>query len=327
MNNFIGVDIGGTNCKVVVINENGDVLHELQTPTLASQGRDRVLANIADIINNLKSTIKQKVIAVGVTAPAVLNMDLGTIELIPNFPDATAWENFNLREQLIERTNLSIHLLNDARAATYGEKMFGAGKDYSDFISIIIGTGIGGGIISNNELFLGSRGAAGELGHQTVIPWGPRCGCGNNGCLESVASGPAITTAAIRCILQGFSTNMRSLVDGDINKVTPELVSKAAEMGDPFAIEILKDVAQYFCIVINNLKAMLNPQAIIFGGGIAQSEFLLDEIEAQLRDKINLDTDSTGNIAIKKAKFNHLAGAIGAAAWAMKKSNESVTLR
>ncbi|MEH6993184.1 ROK family protein [Neobacillus drentensis] len=324
MHYFMGIDLGGTKIKAVVIDEQGTVLMERKTSTHAHLGKEVVITRIVDLVLGVQKAFEYPVSAVGVTVPGVINMKQGTIELMPNFPGE--WKGVALEKLLKDILKLPVYMLNDARAATYCEKKFGVARNYNHFVSLIIGTGVGGGIVHDGQLLLGSRGTAGELGHQVVVQNGLLCGCGNRGCLETVASGLAITTSAYRYIKQGIATSMCDMVQGDLNKITPEMVDQAASKGDEAALEIIKSVAAYICKAILNLKAILNPEAVILGGGVAQSDLLVQLIKQELEQHKVLLPDSVGEIDIIQSKFHDLSGAIGAAAWAInltkKNSNE-----
>ncbi|MBM7621210.1 glucokinase [Bacillus tianshenii] len=315
MTYYIGVDLGGTNIKAMAIDNSGEILHEMLVKTEADRGSEHVISKMKRMIEQFQEMLAFPIKAVGVTVPGVLGEYNSVVELMPNFPD-NQWRGIPLKAKLEACTGLPIFLLNDARAATYGEKMFGATQEFRDFIYIAIGTGVGGGIVSNGELLLGSRGVAGEFGHQVVEPGGLRCGCGNRGCLETVASGPAIATSAIRCIAQGLPTKMRDLVKNDLNKVTTEVVTKAALEGDIAALDILEKAANGLATAIRNSIALLNPEAICFGGGVSESGLLLDLVKNKLSEENILFPEALGSVKIVKSKFDYFAGAIGVAAWA-----------
>ncbi|NGQ95766.1 ROK family protein [Brevibacillus sp. SYP-B805] len=318
---FIGIDLGGTYIKAIALQKDGSLLLEKQIPTLPERGSGDVIKRMASFVKEIQETLNQPIKGVGVTVPGVLRREEGIVVMMPNFPP-DQWRGVHLRDQLHQLTGWSVELLNDARAAAYGEKVFGAGRNFSHFICLTIGTGIGGGIVADGRLLMGSRGVGGEIGHQVVVPNGELCGCGNKGCLETVASGPAIVTSAIRFIKQGLHTKIRELVESDLNLITPEIVAQAAGMGDQAAIHILENVAGHICTALNNMKAVLNPEAVILGGGIANNDLLLRMIEERLEEKEILFPHYLGSMQVKRAELTHMAGAYGAAAWVMHTSRE-----
>ncbi|WP_169865228.1 ROK family protein [Sutcliffiella halmapala] len=320
MSYYIGIDLGGTNVKALAIDQNGSILAERHIKTEAEFGSEHVISRMASLIIDMKKKLAADVTAVGVTVPGVLGSEYSVVELMPNFPDQ--WKGIPLKRKMEELLNTPVYLMNDARAATYGEKKFGAAKNFKDFIYIVIGTGVGGGIMQNGKLLLGSRGVAGEIGHQVIEPKGVLCGCGNHGCLETVASGSAISSAALRFIRQGMPTIMRDYVNNDLNKITPELVTKAAYAGDKPAIEIMEGTAAHLTTTIRNLMALLNPEAIVFGGGVSKSEVLFDLISKKLHEEEILFPSSLGSVQLIRSEFDHFAGAIGIAAWAMDQHND-----
>ncbi|KGE18732.1 ROK family protein [Paenibacillus wynnii] len=311
----IGVDVGGTNLKVAALREDDHILFTTEAPTLAADGKDAVLDRISLLIQTAVMAVAEPPVAIGLTVPGVVQPDTGIVEYLPNFPDQ--WKQFPLKQHMEAHWNLPVTVLNDARAAAYCELRLGAGRGWKHFIYITLGTGVGGAVIADGNLLLGSRGVAGEVGHQTVIPDGVRCGCGRSGCLETVASGPAIASAAIRYLKQGLPTMMHELTAGNLNLVTPLLVSKAAERGDSAANLILKDTAMHTAGAILNLVAALNPEAVVIGGGVAASELLIRYIRESVEERQTLFPSHLGDITIVRAQFEHMAGAAGAASWAL----------
>jgi len=219
---------------------------------------------------------------------------------------------------------LPAYVINDARAATLGEKTFGAGKAARNMIMLTLGTGIGGGIIIDGELYFGSEGHAGEIGHQVISPHGPRCGCGNYGCLEAMASGPAIASMGIRAVKQGMTTTMRDLAGNDLNKITPKTVADAAMAGDEVAASIIRQAGDYIGRGIANLIVTLNPDTIVIGGGVAKAgNILFQAIENSVDRHVCILPGGRGSVRIVPAGLGGDAGAIGAAAWAMKRVKRS----
>jgi glucokinase len=313
----LGIDLGGTNIKAAVVDEYGKVLQASHTATEAAEGVEAVTTKLMELILNSQRTFPDEIQAVGIAVPGVLDKDYEKVLLLPNFP--IAWNGIPLKDVLARKTGRSVELINDARAAAFAELYAGAGRSYSDFILIVLGTGVGGGIVHKGRLVLGSRGVAGELGHQVIRPGGLRCGCGNRGCLETIASGPAIASAAIRVICQGLPTLMRELVQGELSLVTSRTVNEAAEMGDRYAIEILTEAADALVQAVRNSIAVLNPEAVIVGGGVARSKLLLDLVRSGLEREAILFPPALGSLEVVAAEFGEYAGAAGAAAWAMSR--------
>ena len=187
---LVGVDLGGTQVRAIVCDREGHILSRAATLTLAHEGRDAVIRRILDtIIDAVGPRLWTEIAGIGVGAPGPLNPYSGVVVHAPNLP---GWEDVPLRQLIAERFCVPVALGNDANLAALGEQRFGAGRGVDDLVYMTISTGIGGGIISGGELFLGHGGFAGEIGHQTILAGGPLCGCGNHGCLEALAAGPAI---------------------------------------------------------------------------------------------------------------------------------------
>jgi len=177
-----------------------------------------------------------------------------------------------------------------------------------------IGTGVGGGLIVNNQLVLGFGGTAGELGHQTVDVNGPLCGCGNYGCIEVFSSGPAIAAEAGRGIRQGWSTKIVELIDHDLNQLTPEIVSKAAQMGDKLALEVWNRAGTYLGIGVANILTCVGVKRVVIAGGVAKAgDLLLDPIKREVKQRVFLMP--VEEVEIVNAKLGNDAGTVGMAAW------------
>jgi glucokinase len=207
--------------------------------------------------------------------------------------------------------------LNDVRAATVAEHARGAGRAYRDFVFLAIGTGIGGGLVLNGELYLGSRGAAGELGHQTVVPNGSKCGCGNMGCLETVASGSAIAREALAAIQSGD----RELADlAGSEQPTSHEVAHAALTGSSGARAIFARAGTLIGLVLSNLICALNPEAVVIGGGVAEAgDLLLQPIRDEIEKRTIVFSQARGGVEVLQSSLGSSAGALGAAVWAMRR--------
>jgi glucokinase len=310
----LGIDLGGTEIKAVTLGPDGRVLWRRKIPTRALEGRDAVLARLADLVACAVRIAPDRIGVVGLAFPGVLDMVSGRVEKIANL--TADWNGFPLQDEMAARTGLPTFLLNDVRAATVAEQTWGAGRSYRDFICIAIGTGIGGGLVLNGELYLGSRGAAGELGHQTVVPDGRMCGCGNRGCLETVASGPALARAAREAILTG-ARELAELAGSE--EPGPQEIADAAIKGSSTARAIFERAGTVIGTALGNLVCVLNPGAIVVGGGVAEAgDLLLQPIRDEIERRTVVFSRERGGVAVLPSPFDSQAGAIGAAVWARR---------
>lgn len=320
---FLGLDIGGTNLVAGAVKSNRDgmpepaeaVLSVEKTLTLAAEGPDAVIARCAGLLQKAIASSgcrRDQVAGVGVGMPGPLDVKRGLVVYAPNFP---GWRDVPLVARLSEAIGVPVHMENDARMVTYGEFRFGAGRGYSNLIGITLGTGIGSGIIVGGELYTGAlSGTAGEVGHMTIEPDGPRCGCGNQGCLETLAAAPAIVASVRRMLLGGQPS---ALTERDVDALTAGDIAAAAAQGDLVARAAFARAGYYLGIAAANLINAINPDAIIFGGGVAQAgELLFEPLRrtARLRALRGIGERT----AILAAQLGDSAGVLGSAAWAMR---------
>ncbi len=318
-NLFIGIDLGGTNIKAALVNtDTGDIAATRSTPTQARGGHDAVIAQMAVLVEEIilaSNKTKADIGGVGIGIPGALDLDKGMTVFLPNLPGN--WRNVPVRDQLARISGLHVAILNDARSMTMGEWKFGAGRGF-DMACYTLGTGIGGGLVLNGQLHLGINGSAGELGHVSVDLNGPKCGCGSRGCIEAYASGPAIAALGMKAIVQGRNTTMADMCDGDLNKVTPELVAEAAKRGDEAAREIYEFAGNIIGAGIANVITATTPRRIVIGGGVAAAgELILDPIRRSMRSRVFL-VDAL-QVEVVAAQLGNNAGLIGAAVWARQK--------
>ncbi|MDT8897186.1 ROK family protein [Thermanaerothrix sp. 4228-RoL] len=314
---YIGCDLGGTNLRAALVNvTNGSVRHAISTPTLSREGPNAVIQRMIDLFHRI---IKESGISlddiggIGIGVPGTVDMERGIVLFLPNLP--TTWPNIPLAEYIQKGTTLPTVILNDVRAITFGEWRFGAGQGVDTMACFAIGTGIGGGLVINRQLHLGFGGTAGELGHITVDVNGPRCGCGNYGCVEVFASGPAIAAMGMKAVVQGWTTQIGSLVDYDLNRITPEIIARAARNGDAVAREIFEIAGGYIGTAVANVVVAINPQRVVIAGGVAQAgDLLLDPIRRTLHKRVFVAPKE--RVEIVPSVLGNNAGVIGAALWA-----------
>ncbi|HMA25660.1 MAG TPA: ROK family protein, partial [Gemmatimonadaceae bacterium] len=239
-----------------------------------------------------------------------LDRDKGIVIVAPNL----GWRNFPLRDRIGERLNLPATLDNDANCATVGEWWQGAARGGTNVIGITIGTGIGGGLILDGKLFHGSSDVAGEIGHTTIDLNGRHCKCGNYGCLEAYASGPAIATRAREVLVREETASLLpSIVGGHLESITAETVYKAAQQGDAVASEIVRDTARYLGVGIANLLNTINADVVVVAGGVtAAGDALFVPLRAEVRRRaFRPAVDATRIVA---GELPGTAGVVGAVA-------------
>lgn len=313
---YIGFDLGGTNLRAGIVDlESGQVSHLLSMPTLAREDHEAVMTRMADLIGRVitASGIQINLIGgIGIGVPGVLDLDRGLTLFLPNLPGT--WPEVPLRDKIKTYTGLPTAIINDVRAITFGEWKFGAGQGVDTMACFAIGTGIGGGLVINGQLHLGIGGTGGELGHQTIDFNGPRCGCGNHGCLEAFASGPAIAAMGMKAVSQGLTTSIGKLVDFDFNAITPGVIARAAAQGDPIAQSILDEAGFYIGIAAANVCASIGPRKIVIGGGVSQiGDPIIDPIRRTISERVTIMP--VEQVEVIQAQLGDNAGVIGAALW------------
>lgn len=278
----LAIDLGGTKIMAAIISPRGQVMAKEYHFTLAKEGPTAVINRIFSAIDHLLEGRKialSQLHSISIAAAGAIDVGRGVVTSSPNL---TGWHDVPLRDIVNSKYKVKTYLINDASAGALGECEFGAGKKVNNLIYITVGTGIGGGIIINGGLYLGPSGSAGEIGHTTIDVNGPRCSCGNIGCLETLASGTAMAEEAIRRISRGERSALAKMVENKIDNITAELVGMAAQGGDSLALAVISQVGTYLGVGIVNLVNIFNPEMVIVGGGVAQMADLLLEPARQV---------------------------------------------
>lgn len=314
---YAGIDLGGTTIRAAVAREDGKILAHDQVSTSSHLGPNAVLEAIGHTITRLQAEAgaDSSLVGVGMGVPGLVDIDTGTTRFLPNLP--TQWRDVPVGAILRQRLGCPVRLLNDARTATLGELRFGHGRHdpRATLVFFTIGTGVGGGVALRGELWLGPLGAAGELGHQTMIPEGPRCGCGNRGCLETLASGTAIAAQGLRLMRSGLAPALHERVAGDANRVTAREMLAVADR-DPLVKEALLEAARLIGIAAANVVAILHPDLIVLGGGVAEmGPLLIDTVRQVIRDRVGMFP--TEQVRVAQSLLGEQAGLHGALALAM----------
>ena len=307
----VGVDLGGTKIYTALVDLDGNIVKEVTVKTEAQKGDAVVLDKIIKTIDDvLRGTDIDEIKAIGVGSPGPLDVENGLIVYTPNLP----FKNFNIVKPIKEKYKIDTYLDNDANVATLSEYMFGAGKGSKNMVYVTVSTGIGGGAILNGSLFRGSTSNALEIGHITVMKGGPRCGCGNTGCAEALASGTAIMKRAKEAIESKVETSLKNY-----EEVTAKEVFLEAEKGDKVSKDILNDALSYLGITISNIANSFDPDKIIIGGGVSEAgRIVFDKIDYEMERRC-LKT-IYNNCKIEKAVLGSKAGVLDAAALAILES-------
>ncbi len=285
---IVGADIGGTNLVVgVVPAEGGQALAVRTQPTDAERGPEAV---VTDVVRMSRDAVREAlaaeggrasdVVGMGVGCPGPVDRASGVVIESPNL----RWREYPLRDRIQALVDWPVGVDNDANCATYGEWWQGAGKGSTSLVGIIIGTGVGGGFIYNGKLVHGASDGAGEIGHTTINVAGRRCACGNDGCLEAYASGPAIAARAREGLEAGAESLLSSLVEQRLDDITAATVYEAVVQGDPYATEVMTETAKFLGAGIANLINILNPEAVVVMGGVTRAgDHLFVPLKAEVR--------------------------------------------
>lgn len=279
-NYVVGVDLGGTKISCALSDLDGRVVAQTTIPTLAHEGDNPVLGRIIKTIEMVLeegNVATNEVAAIGIGSPGPLDAKKGIIVTTPNLP----FKNFQLVQPIEEKFSIPTYLDNDANVAAIAEFMFGAGKGTENMVYITVSTGVGGGAILNGKIYRGSTTNALEVGHTTVFPGGPRCGCGNLGCLEATSSGTAIGRRANEAVNSKVETSLR-----DYETVTSYEVFKEAEKGDAVSKKILDEAFNYLGIGVANIIASFDPDKVIIGGGVSKGgDVLFNKVQEVVNER------------------------------------------
>jgi glucokinase len=313
--NAIGVDVGGTKIAAAVVSPEGKILNEVRYPTQAVPP-NRLIETIARAITEVKDGFE-----VGGVCLAVPGLILAAENKVIFAPNLHEIENIRLDEEIGSSTGTSVTVENDANAAAWGEFRYGAGKDVEHQVFITLWTGVGGGIITHGVLLRGAQGAGGELGHVTIDATGPRCGCGNHGCLEALASGTAIRRRAREVANDRPGSALGRLAVE--REVLGEDVTRLAQEGDEASILVLEETGRWLGIGLAGFVNTFNPEVIPVGGGASRAgELILEPARREVH--LRARSPSRDLVEIKEATLGPESGVLGAAALARGEDGEYV---
>ena len=317
---FASVDLGGTKVAAAIADRDGEILAERRIATNSQDGPDAVMLRVVGLVAELSAGTPP--LAVGMGVPGLVDVETGVTRFLPNLP--TQWRGVPVGETLSAKLGCPVFLLNDARLAALGEFTFGRGKTADTMIFLTIGTGIGGGIVIDGKLRLGPMGAAGELGHQTIQRDGPLCGCGNRGCLEALASGPALVGEGVRLLQSGLAPLLFEMISGNPAAVTPKEMGAAARAGDIAVREAIVRTATWLGIGVANMVTALHPQIVVLGGSVAAlDDLLLDPVRATVAERVRMFP--VHDLCIERSLLGDKAGLLGGIALAAGRTREKAS--
>lgn len=311
---IIAVDLGGTKIACALTDLEGNIINENTIPTNAQKGEQEVLKRISLVIKKVLEEgkkSKDEIKAIGICSPGPLDSARGIILDTPNLP----LKNIRIVKYIEDKFNIDAYLENDANAAAIGEYLFGSGKETRNMVYITVSTGIGAGAIIDGKIYRGTTCNALELGHTTILPNGPRCNCGNFGCLEVLSSGTAIAREANKALEQKVNSSLNKY-----NEVTSYEVFKEASLGDKLAFEIIDKALGYLGIGIANAITIFDPEKVVIGGGVAMAgDILFDKVKQVVKERCFKVLNESCEIV--PASLKTKSGIVGAAAVAIMESN------
>ena len=308
----IGVDLGGTNIAVGIVNEAGEITEKLSVKTKAPRPANEIVSDIADTINTLlknNNLTLSDISCAGIGVPGAVDSKSGSV----SFSNNLQFFSVPLGSLLKEKVGIPFLVANDANAAAFGEFMAGSGKNTENFITITLGTGIGSGIIINKRLYTGGNGAAAEIGHMKIASEGIPCSCGRTDCFEKYASATALVSQTRAAMEKYPDSLMWELCDGDKAKANGKTAFIAMHKGDKAGIKVIEDYVRFLAMGVINVINIFQPDVLSIGGGISGSG---DDIIIPLKKHIEKeDYARFTNIRteIKTATLGNDAGIIGAA--------------
>ncbi len=319
---YLGADIGGTGVKYIISNGLGDIVHQGEVPTDPNSGKrtlGRLAMEVAEKISPPEGSgeaMFSRLAAVGLACAGIVNPESGHLGRSPNLP---GWEESNLKRIIAnEFQDIPSVVANDVNAALYGEYSFGAGRGCRNLVMIALGTGVGGGIMLDGQLVVGSHNGAAEIGHMVLDPSGPTCTCGGVGCLESWAGSVAILKQArLMAKVELQDTALAQMVAEKGDDLSTRDLSLLAEQGDAASVAIFAEVGHRLGHAVGNMVNLLDPDRVIIGGGVAQAgELIMGPCRALVPQMVL--ADEAKNIPVVPAELGTMAAAVGAASLARR---------
>jgi glucokinase len=310
----IGFDLGGTKMMAKVFDADFKTVARCKKKTKARQGAEAGLQRIVDLVGDAiteAGITSEQLSGIGMAAPGPLDLDKGILLDLPNL----GWKNAPVKKKLEEAYKCPVAVINDVDAGIYGEYCFGAGRGGRCVLGVFPGTGIGGGCVYEGKLVRGKKNSCMEIGHVTVQPGGPLCGCGKRGCLEAVASRLAISSEAAKAAYRGEAPNLYEAARTDLSDIRSGVIAEAIKKGDSVIEQIVRRAANWIGMAIADTVALISPDIVVLGGGLAEAmpDLLKEEVEKAVNEHVMASFQGTYRIEV--AELGDEATAMGAAAW------------
>jgi len=310
---YAGIDIGATNIKYGLVDAGGKVLFREQRPTVAEKGADALLhlvTNIGERLLLFAAEDEHDVRWVGVGTPGGVDAKSGRV--IGPCPNIAGWEGMEIGPHLSERLNLEVFVENDVNAMALAEAKFGAAIGYNSVVCVAVGTGVGGGLIFNGQLWRGARSTAGEIGHMTINFDGPACHEEMHGCVEAYCCSSAIISRTKARLKQDMTEAFDEVLNGDLDNLNIKKLFQAAKKGDTVAAGVIEETADFLAIGLAGIVNLLNPDIVVLGGGVADGGAgFVEAVSAGIRKRAF--PAATENLRVSRATLGNDAGFIGAA--------------
>jgi len=320
---IIGIDLGGTNIKAAIFNLDLQLIVEQRKLTEAQYGPEHVLNNIKQIIEEMMENLhitQDSIYCMGMGIPGLLDPNEGISFFSPNFPN---WENIHVINEIKKKFDFPVFIDNDVRVNLYGEWRYGAGVNLKNIILITLGTGLGSGIVVDGKVIYGATASAGEIGHMNMYREGRPCKCGSSGCLGRYVSAVGMVNTFIGKLKGGRKSIIEEWINHDINNIQAKMISKAYDLHDNLAIEVMHETGQLLGFGLANVINLFNPEIIIVGGGMSSAG---DRLLNTTRETIKAHSLKISSKACKviQAELGDRAGIVGAAAYAKDRINRKL---
>jgi len=303
----LGVDIGGTNIKLGIVSEKGEIILSSLVPTNRKGGPEEVISQLKKGIAEIIFENEIKIEGIGIGAAGSVSSQKGTVSNPPNVP---GWKVINIVEIIKEEFNIPVFIDNDANAAAIGEMLYGAGKFFNSFALVTLGTGVGGGLILNRRIYQGDTGAAGEIGHISVDHNGRMCNCGSKGCVEAYVGNHYLMDIVKEELAEHQGSKILDIINKNTDLLTPKIINEAASSGDEYALQIIERVGFYVGVALSSVGNLLDVDTFIIGGGVSAFGVpLLNSIKRTIEQ--NVLKALKDRIKVVPAMLKNEAGIIG----------------